>query len=288
MPGNDETHGIGLMVVSATSFGTLGIFGKMAMSAGLPIATVLAFRFGLASLVLWAGLSALGRLRRLHGRNLLYGLLLGGVFYAVQSGLYFVGLAYMTAGLVGIIIYVYPVLVVALSVVLLDEAVTIQVLLSLILAIGGVVLVMGADPEGASVTGVAVVFIAAFVYAGYFVLSHTAVEDVDTQLLTAHVMPAAAVSFLLFGLVSGTIMWPRGGGEWSVLLALALVSTVLPLLAFFAGMRHVGATRASVISSLEPATAVVLGALYLGEPVTLPTVVGGAMIFAGVLLIHLE
>ncbi|WP_238392154.1 DMT family transporter [Halorussus amylolyticus] len=278
--------GTALVLVSAAGFGTLGIFGKLADTAGLSIATVLVFRFLLATVVVWLLLGVRGDLRLLRGRSLALGLGLGAVGYAAQSGLYFWGLTFMTAGLVGILLYTYPVFVVGIAALGLDERVTRRTVAALGAALAGVALVTGADPAGADVRGVAVVLGAALVYAGYITTSRVALTTVDPQVLTAHVLPAAGVSFLVFGSATGRLTVPATAYEWGVVVALAVVATAIPVLAFFAGLRRIGASNASIVSTAEPVVTLLLGAAMLGEPITAATVSGGALVLGGVLLVQ--
>jgi drug/metabolite transporter (DMT)-like permease len=72
---------------------------------------------------------------------------------------------------------------------------------------------------------------------------------------------------------------------WGALVALALISTVVAIVAFFAGIARVGPAEASTLSTVEPATTVALGALLLGEPVAVVQVLGGALILGAVVVL---
>jgi drug/metabolite transporter (DMT)-like permease len=283
-----DRAGTALVLVSAAGFGTLGIFGELAAAAGLSIPTVLAFRFLLATVIVWVVLAGRGEFRRLHGRALVVGLALGAVGYAAMSGLYFWGLTFMTAGLVGIVLYTYPVFVVAVAVLGLGERVTRRTVAALGAALAGVALVTGADPAGADPRGIAVVLTAALVYAGYITASRSALVTVDPQVLTAHVLPAAAVAYLGFGTATGRLHVPTTLYEWELVVAIAVVATALPIFTFFAGLRRIGASRASIVSTAEPVVTLLLGAAVLDEPITPVTVVGGALVLGGVLLVQID
>ncbi|AXR83270.1 DMT family transporter [Natrarchaeobaculum sulfurireducens] len=285
---DDETVGIALVLISAIGFGTLGIFGVLAADEGLSIPTVLALRFGLAAVVVWAVLWFQGRFRLLRGRMLAIAFALGGVGYATQSGLYFLGLEFMTAGMVAIVLYTYPAFVVCLVAVVHPSRVTTVLVIALGLSIGGVALITGADPAGADPVGVLVVLGAALAYSLYIVVSQRALLTVDAEILTAFVLPAAAVSFVVFGLGTETLALPNGASAWGVALAIAIFATVVPVLTFFAGITKIGASRASIISTAEPGVTVALGAVVLGEPVTAVTIVGGTLVVVGVILIQRE
>ncbi|AXR79500.1 DMT family transporter [Natrarchaeobaculum sulfurireducens] len=285
---DDETVGIALVLTSAIGFGTLGIFGVLAADEGLSIPTVLALRFALAAVVVWAVLWFRGRFRLLRGRMLAIAFALGAVGYATQSGLYFLGLEFMTAGMVAIVLYTYPAFVVCLVAIVHPSRVTTVLVVALGLSIGGVALITGADPAGADPVGVLVVLGAALAYSLYIVVSQRALLTVDAEILTAFVLPAAAVTFVVFGLGTGTLAMPDGASAWAVALAIAILATVVPVLTFFAGIARIGASRASIISTAEPGVTVALGALVLGEPVTAVTIVGGTLVVVGVILIQRE
>ncbi|MFP8955147.1 EamA family transporter [Natrialbaceae archaeon A-CW3] len=285
---DDETVGIALVLTSAIGFGTLGIFGVLAADEGLSIPTVLALRFSLAAVAVWAVLWYRGRFRLLRGRLLAIAFALGAVGYATQSGLYFLGLEFMTAGMVAIVLYTYPAFVVCLVALTNPDRVTKIVLFALGLSIGGVALITGVDPAGADPRGIVVVLGAALAYSLYIVVSQRALTSIDAETLTAFVLPAAAVSFVVFGIGTNTLALPGSATGWGVVLAIAILATVVPVLTFFAGLSKVGASRASIISTAEPGVTVALGALVLSEPVTGITILGGTLVITGVVLIHFE
>lgn len=284
----DDWVGTALVLLSAAGFGTLGIFGKLAAQAGLSIPTVLTFRFLFATALVWSILGARGELRLLRGRALGVGLALGALGYAVMSGLYFWGLTFMTAGLVGVVLYTYPVFVVGFAVLQLGERVTRRTVFALLASLTGVAFVTGADPSGVDPRGVAVVLAAAVVYASYITASRSALSTVNARVLTAHVLPAAAVSYLVFGAVRGELAVPATTYEWGLIVAIAAVATALPIFTFFAGVSRVGASRASIVSTTEPVITLALGAAVLGEPVAAVTVVGAGLVLTGVLLVQTD
>lgn len=275
-----------LVIVSAVGFATLGIFGKFAYTAGLTLTTVLAFRFLLATVIVWPVLAVSGSLVRLSGRSLAVAFALGAFGYAAMSGLYFWGLEFMSAGMVAIVLYTYPVFVVLLAAGTLGERITRRTALAVVLALAGVALITGTDPAGADPRGVAIVLGAALVYATYITVSRAALASVDARTLTAYVLPAAAGAFLAYGTATATLQVPVGPRGWGIVVAIAVIATVIPIFTFFAGLARIGASRAAIVSTFEPAVTVLLGAALLGEPITTATVVGGGLILGAVVLVQ--
>ena len=282
---DDARVGALFVLCSGAGFGTLGVLGVVAGDAGLSIPTVLFLRFVLATVVVWVALGVRDQLRRLRGRNLLVGLALGAFGYAAMSGLYFLGLELMTAGMVGIVLYTYPAFVLVLAAAFLGEPVGRRSVAALVLTLGGVALITGADPAVADPTGVGIVLAAAAVYATYITASRTTLKDVSAPTLTAHVMPAAAGTFLVVGLATDSLSVPSGAVAWGAVVAIAVLATALPIFAFFAGLSRIGAGPAAILSAVEPVVTVLLGALLLGEPVSAAVVVGGGLVLVGVVVV---
>lgn len=285
---DDNRVGTLLILFSATGFGTLGIFGKLAFASGLTLGTVLCFRFLIATGFVWTLLGLDGRLTLLRGRALFVGLGLGALGYAAQSALYFWGLEFMSAGLVGIVLYTYPVLVVLISVVVLNERVTRRTVIALTAALAGVALITSVNPSGADPRGIAIVLGAAVVYSAYITISRVTLTTVDAKVLTAHVLPAAGMMFLGYSLATDQLVVPRTFEEWGIVVALGVVATAVPIFAFFAGLARIGASRASIVSTVEPVVTVLLGVAVLGETISPAMVVGGVLVLGGVVLVQVD
>jgi drug/metabolite transporter (DMT)-like permease len=69
---------------------------------------------------------------------------------------------------------------------------------------------------------------------------------------------------------------------------IALVSTVIAVSCFFAGLRRVGPSEAAILSTFEPPVTVMLAFLVLGERLTMPQLAGGALVLAAVVMLQLR
>jgi drug/metabolite transporter (DMT)-like permease len=95
-----------------------------------------------------------------------------------------------------------------------------------------------------------------------------------------------AAGLLLSPLVPFT--WPAAAPSMTVVLctlALAIASTALAYLLFFRLVVDVGPTKALTVTFLVPVFGVLWGALFLGEPVGISTVIGGLVVLAGTALV---
>lgn len=282
-----HTVGVVLVLVASAGFGTLAIFGKLAEAAGLNTTTLLAFRFTIGAGLLWIGLLLLGRVRRLPPGQLKVAFPLG-LLYASFSALFFWSLLYIPAGIAAIAFYTYPAYVYAISVSFLDERLTRLKLIALVVAVSGVGLIVGGDTAGIDLFGIALILLAAVGYALYIAGSRVALGSIDADLLAGVVLIATSVSFVGFGLVSGRLFVPADVEQWGIILGIAVLGTTLPIFLYVSGLKHIEASRASILGTAEPLVTVILGVALLEEVVTPAVAVGGVLVLLGVALIQTD
>jgi drug/metabolite transporter (DMT)-like permease len=128
-----QLTGILLIAVSAAFFGTLAIFGRLLYTEGVDTFTMLFLRFGVAACVMMLIL-ILRKESFPRGKILLQLIGMGALGYVGQSFSYLTAIKYASAGLVALLLYLYPIFVFVLSVIILHEKVTWIKVLALILA----------------------------------------------------------------------------------------------------------------------------------------------------------
>lgn len=275
-----------MILLAAAGFGTLGIFGKLAIDAGLNNPTLLTFRFGFATAIL-CGYLYVARSGPIPDRGRAASIVGLGLAYAVITGAFFWGLLYIPAGVATIVLYTYPIYVYAFSTVFLEESITgpkIVALLSVLLGIG---LIVGVDRTGAiAPIGVGLVWVSAVAYAVYTTGSRYAVDSIEPDYLATGAIATTGVCVFGYGVVSGTLFVPSGARQWGIILGIALAGTVVPILLFVNGLRFVEASRASVLATAEPVTTVVLGVVVLGERLSAEILLGGSLVVLGVVIVQ--
>lgn len=284
-PAHRRRVGIAACLLSAVGFGALPVLGKEAYDAGLGPLALLWGRFGLAALAFWL-LVVVVRPALPPVRFVAAGLLMGALGYAVEAALFFVALERVDASLVELLLYAHPAIVTVVALAGGREAPEPRLLGALVLATLGVVAVFaGSLAGGVDGVGLALGLAAAAVYAVYVLAGERVVAAVPPILLSALVASGATVSFTVAGLVRGSLPYPRTGDGWTAVAAIAVVATVMPMAALFAGIERVGAARASIVATVEPVVTVVLAGLLLGETLSLGAASGAACILIAVRLL---
>jgi drug/metabolite transporter (DMT)-like permease len=284
-------HGALLCLVSAAAFGTLGVFGKLAAEAGANVTSSLFVRFALAAVIFAAIVRLTGRaaaISRLSRRVVITGLALGAGGYSLQSGLYFGAIGRLDVSLVSLLLYTYPAFVTLAALALGRAAPSLRIGAALALASVGLVLVLVTAGTGRfDATGALLALGASLTYTTYILVADRVVGEVDPFVLSALVLTGATGSFAVAGFVTGTLDLGLSGEAWLWLVLIALVSTVVAVSCFFAGLRRVGPSEAAILSTFEPPVTVALAFLVLGERLAAPQLAGGALVLAAVILLQL-
>ena len=270
-----------LIVISAISFGALPIFARLAYAAGATPTTVLLLRFVIAAIVMVC-VMIVRRIRFPRGRVLLGLVLMGGLGYVGQSFAYFTALTMASAGLVALLLYLYPAIVTLLAVLIFKDRLTLTKLGAVLLALVGTVLTIGPIGSGHTL-GILLGIASALIYSIYILVGSRITPQAGSIPSSTIVMISAAIVYSCVVSIQGPA-FPVTPLGWAAIVAIALISTVLAIVAFFAGLERIGPSRASTISTFEPAVSVVLAALVLGESFNAFQVVGGCLILVAALI----
>jgi len=278
----DRLFGIFLICVSAASFGAMAIFARLAYAAGADPITVLFLRFSIAGIFMACAM-IMKRLTFPKGQSLIMLILMGGIGYVGQSFCYFTALTMVSAGLVAILLYLYPAFVTILSAILLKSPITKLKVTALAFCLTGTFLMIGVD-GGGKLLGIFLAVIAPVIYSFYIITGSKIVSMAGAFPSSAVVMISAAAVF------SGVIAlqgpsFPTSLTGWVSIFAIALISTVLAIVTFFAGLRRLDPSTASMISTMEPVVTVALASAILGEEITFLKSAGGLMVVTAVLLL---
>ena len=273
--------GILLIVISAASFGTLAIFGRYVYDDGMNIYTVLLLRFGISA----SFMTVILLLRKEHfPRGKILGQLvgMGAVGYVGQSFMYLTAINYASAGLVALLLYLYPFFVAILATIFLREKITRVKILALILALIGTALTVG--PVSGQLIGVLMAITAALIYSIYIIVGTNVMKHVTAVQSSTVIFASAGAVYGLLTLING-VQFPSSSSGWLAMLGIIIISTIIPVVTFLAGLERIGPTNAAMLSTLEPVVTVLLAAWLFGEKLLPIVMLGGGIILVAVVLL---
>ena len=264
-------------IITGITYGLNPLFAVPLMNNGASIESILFFRYTFAVVLLAAFLILTRQSFRITARQA--GVLLAlGLLYTSSSIFLFEAYNYIASGLATTLIFLYPVLV-AIIMVFLRVVPSWPVWLSIAATFGGVIIMtQGSGGDSLNPIGIVLSLGSALVYALFIVIINRskAIAQISNTLLTFYSLTVGAIVFL--GKISfSEVPISAGittGGDWLNLAGLALLPTIVSTATLAIATRNIGATKASVLGVFEPITAILIGTLMFGEPLTTNILLG--------------
>lgn len=280
--------GVSLALFAAFGFSLKAIFIKLAYPYGVDAVTLLTLRMAFSLPVfLWVGLA-----RRHTGTALSVGdwcrvALLGCLGYYGASILDFWGLQYISAGLERLILFTYPTLTLLIGALFQGKPFGRREVIAVALCYAGIGFAfahdLGLGEMRDVLIGGALVFASSIAYALYLAGSGTLIARLGAMRFTALAMLASS-AFTLLHFVAvqpfSALIQPLPVYGWS--LAMAALSTVLPVFALAAAIRRLGAGPTALYGMIGPLLTIFFGWWLLDESVSVAQGVGAVLIVAGI------
>lgn len=281
--------GLALAALGAIAFSGKAIIVKLAYRHGVDAVTLIMLRM-LFALPLFLGMAWwAGRGKAALTRRDWMGVAgLGFSGYYLSSFLDFAGLAYITASLERLILYLNPTLVLLLGWVLYRRRITGWQAGGMAMSYAGALVVFGHEvtigQTRAAAWGTLLVFLSAVSYAGYLIASGEFVKRLGSLRLVGLATSVACLlciaQFLLLRPVDSVfalappVIW--------LSLINATVCTALPVLAVMMGIERIGPAMAAQTGMVGPVSTILMGVVILGEPFTAWTATGTLLVIAGI------
>lgn len=281
---NPIGFGVLLILISTLGFSIYPILGKYIFAGGASLSTVLFVRFTIAALFFWIIIIWREGFPRLPLKIwfILWGM--GGIGYSLMAGLYLTSVRYIPASLAALLLYAYPIIVTVIAVLTKQEKFSKFKIYGLLLSTFGLVLVLGVAMNDINSLGVALALGAAFVYATYIIIGNQVLQTTTPLVTITLISTSAALTYGIIGLTMSGTTWNLAWNTWLGIGGIAFFSTIIAMLTFFHGMKLIGATSASIISTLEPVLTVIFAVILLDEHLTLLQAAGGIFVVIGGIL----
>lgn len=281
--------GLALATLGAIAFSGKAIIVKLAYRYGVDAVTLIMLRmlFALPLFVVMAWWAGRGK-PALTGRDWLGVIGLGFSGYYLASFLDFAGLAYITASLERLILYLNPTLVLLFGWIIYRRRITRGQVAGMAISYVGVLLVFGHEvslgQSAAAAWGALLVFLSAVSYAIYLVASGEFVKRLGSLRLVGLATSVAC----LFCIAQFMLLRPMSAAFevapeviWLSILN-ATLCTAVPVLAVMMAIERIGPALAAQTGMVGPMSTILMSVVILGEPFTLWIAAGTALVIAGI------
>ena len=258
----------------------------------VPAIVIAFYRMALATALLMPLALALKRREMMSvTRRDLALLILGGVCLAIHFGAWIASLKYIPIATSVVLVNTHPLFVVIASYAFLGEKLSARSLVGMLMGLAGM-LVISRDALAAAqqsqssnaLLGDVLAVVGALAVVGYFIVGRKARAHMSLLGYATPLYAACAGFLLLWALITRSRLAPYGAVEWTYFILLAVVPTILGHTVFNWALRHVRPSAISLAFLGEPVVAGLLAFIIFSQRPPLATLVGGALILAGIYL----
>lgn len=281
------------ILFSGILWGLVGPIAKTLRNAGFTSVEVSALRWIFSGIIMVLMVFIFNRsLLKIHFRNIWWFLCTGILCILFSSTLYFVTMPLATVAVANILMYTSPVWVLIFSILLFKEKITLTKMLALVLAFVGCIFVTGAvSPGGFSLTplGLATGLCSGLFYGLYSIFGKFVLKKYDSITVTLYTVVFAAIGSLpLINFFKVTEIISANPSSILSFIALVLLMTIAPYTLYTLALKLTSATRASIISCIEPMTSAIIGTIILNEPFGVFQMLGAVLILASGIVLQIK
>lgn len=272
------------VITASILYGLIGIFIKLISDMPLGSIIFYVFLLGFAAIIVYLAIS--DRFHEMRLREKKSYLLMLGLFEAAAVLANFYSIRYTTVSIAVLLLYTTPIYVTLLSPIVLKENITSRSIIALVLSVTGITMMIQPQTRiGINIIGVAVGLASGLLFA-LMILTSRKIRDIYSG--TAQAMWSMIVLLIVFLPFAFAVKINVLREYIFLLILFGLIPTAIAGILFFNGLRLVRAQNASIISLLEPVSAVFFAFIILSEPIAITTVIGGGFILLGAGLVSLE
>lgn len=297
---DDRTRlGYAMVATAATLFAVNGSVSKVVLGSGLSSLELAQIRSTCAALGLLVFLLAFTRARlRVSRRELVFLLAFGVVGVALVQWLYFVAIHNLPVGIALLIEFTAPLFVALFARFVYKERIRRRIWVAVVLCLTGLALVVEIWAGVAfSTVGVSAALGGAFALTAYLLMAERERRHRDAVSLSFYGFLFAALLWAVvqpiwrfpWDVLDDTVSLQGNLSEhtapvWLLVAFVVVIGTMITFSLLTGALRHIGATRASIVATLEPVIATVVAWVWLGETFGTAQLVGGAVVLAGIFL----
>lgn len=281
-----NARGVIFAILSSATFGLIPLFSIPLLQSGIGSPTILCYRFLIAAVTM-AVIVLLKRSSFRLEKNQIGVVVALSVLYASTAILLIESYEYIPSGIATTIHFLYPLAVTLSMSWLFGEQTTAITYIAVVLSLIGVgLLAWGNHTEGDFHRGVTFALLTVATYAAYIVgVMRSRAAAINSLVLTFYVLAIGAALFLIYAMATTGIEAVHRWCSWRDLIMLAVVCTVLSDYTLILAIKRIGSTFTSILGSMEPLTAVIVGVIYFNEHFDSSSVVGLILIITSVILV---
>ena len=285
-----KAKGILLAIIAASSFGFIPLFARIAYAGGFNPFSFSLLRSIFTTIVIFIILKTKNRLLTVEKKQIptLFKASFFGYFLMMVT--LFTSYNHMATGLATTLHFIYPVATMAGAVIIFKEKTNLIQAGALCISIFGIYLLVGVKTSGAfSITGFLLALVSGLFYA-YYILTvcHGNIKNISSLLQVFYISLFNSFTLLITSILTGTLSLDITFTGLLATIMVALISSVIGMVAFQAALKVISAATSTILSTFEVVTSLIIGVTLLGESLSVYQMGGSILIISSVIVIALS
>jgi drug/metabolite transporter (DMT)-like permease len=279
-------HQLGPVLTAAVTFSMGDISGKLALSSGTDVLSLVAFRSIVGIGLVYAWLQASKPAAALSREATWISLALGALLTANMFWL-FKAIELVPVSIAILTYFIYPLLTGILGAMTGIDRLTITGAATALAAFFGLALIIGANPADLAVAGLSAAAGGALCRAAMLLITRATLKGADARLVTWYTLLSSTAVFAVLSVLTWSWHWPHGGTGWAAFISLGVVTT-MGIFALYVSTQRIGPFRTALFMNLEPLMTSALSAVLLRESLTPAQALGGAMMIVALCIFQMR
>lgn len=285
-PMHKKHTGFLAVIISGVIFGCMPLLAKIIYQNGGNAINLVFWRFFISIIPLYIVIKRNKKVSlKLTKREIKQIILLGTVGYSGTALLLFLSYNYITTGMATTLHFVYPIFVILGCALLYKEKITRTKAISVILCSFGILMLYDGNTPG-SLLGIILAFASGITYAFYVMyIDKSGLKFVNPIKLTLYLSIVGSIIMFGFSMATGQFTMNLNPIGWLFSIILSLATSLGATTLLSVGIKLIGAQSASILSTLEPITSVIIGVIVFGEKLGLRGILACLFIIVSVVII---
>jgi drug/metabolite transporter (DMT)-like permease len=282
----DTSRQLGPVLTAAVMFSAADISGKVALTSGADVLSLLSFRSIVGVGLVFAWLRLMEPAAALTRQAIWISLALGVSLTANMFGL-FKAIELVPVSIAILTYFIYPLLTGILGALTGIDRLTATGAATALVAFFGLALIIGANPADLAAAGLIAAAGGALCRAAMLLITRATLKAADARLVTFYTLCSSTLVFVAASILTWNWHWPGGAGGWVAFFSLG-VTTTIGIFALYLSTQRIGPFRTALFMNLEPLMTSALGAAVLGERLTPLQAAGGVTMIAALCIFQMR
>jgi drug/metabolite transporter (DMT)-like permease len=285
---NNDYKGLLFGLISGVFYGIIGFFGYHILKES-SVYNMLFWRFMMASIIMTAISTIYFKIGFIDILKSISKFTISDIsLYASSTIFFFVSTLYIGTGLAMVILFVYPIFVIFLDLLLNNEKTPKIYYFSAAITLIGLAMQLKKNEIGQDMHGIILALCSAASYAVYIFTQKYKRKIGSSSVSTIILCYGCTICFFVAASLDDSLAIPSTDRQWVFLICLSVLCTILPIIFFLQSIKLLSASKASLLSILEPISGVLVGVYILGENMTHFQITGIFLILIGGMLVQLN